>query len=91
MEHERWEFESHWDRRRARTRTLRVTDDFDVVVLGIGIGAIPFVAGDLLARDPRWRAMVDHVKTVATQAFQLWLRPQQSALGWPGLPGTASR
>jgi len=88
VEHERWEFESHWDRRRARTRTLRVTDDFDVVVLGIGIGAIPFVAGDLLARDPRWRAMVDHVKTVATQAFQIWLACDLKELGWMSPPLT---
>src|SRR6185436_16609870 len=60
------DFESPWDRRRARGRTLRVCDDFDLVVLGVGLGAIPQVCGDLVARDPRWRAMVSHVRTVAT-------------------------
>ncbi len=31
MQQEGWEFESHWDRRRAGTTTLRVTRDFDFV------------------------------------------------------------
>jgi uncharacterized protein with NAD-binding domain and iron-sulfur cluster len=76
-------FESHWDRRRVATTTLRVGHDFDFVVLGTGIGEIPRVAHELVARDARWRAMVDHVRTVATQAFQVWLAPDMAALGWP--------
>jgi uncharacterized protein with NAD-binding domain and iron-sulfur cluster len=77
-----WDFESHWDRRKTTTRTLRVGDDFDFVVLGVGLGAIPHVAGDLLARDQRWRDLVTHVPTVATQAFQIWMREDMAALGW---------
>jgi uncharacterized protein with NAD-binding domain and iron-sulfur cluster len=76
-------FESHTDRRRVATTTLRVGHDFDFVVLGTGLGEIPRVAQELLARDARWRAMVDHVATVATQAFQVWLAPDVGALGWP--------
>jgi uncharacterized protein with NAD-binding domain and iron-sulfur cluster len=76
-------FESHADRRRVGTTTLRVGQDFDFVVLGTGLGEIPRVAHELIARDARWRAMVDHVATVATQAFQLWLVPDLRALGWP--------
>ena len=34
---------------------------------------------EIVARDPRWRAMVEHVKTVATQAFQVWLRAGHGA------------
>ena len=56
---EGWDFESHWDRRRAGTATLRVERDFDFVVLGVGLGAIPHVCADILERDARWRAMVD--------------------------------
>jgi uncharacterized protein with NAD-binding domain and iron-sulfur cluster len=67
------DFESYWDQRKVRTKTLRVVDDFDFVVLGVGIGAIPHVCREIVARDPRWSAMVQHVKTVATQAFQIWL------------------
>jgi len=79
---EGWEFESHWDRRCVGHRTLQVGTDFDFVVLGVGLGAIPHVGRELVARDPRWRAMVDHVKTVATQAFQIWMHPPMEALGW---------
>jgi uncharacterized protein with NAD-binding domain and iron-sulfur cluster len=83
-------FESHWDERRAGARTLRVGDDFDFVVLGVGLGAIPHVCRSLVARDPRWREMVGHVQTVATQAFQLWLRADTAELGWSGPPITIS-
>src|SRR5262249_10352862 len=30
LEREGWDFESHWDRRRARSRTISVTQDFDL-------------------------------------------------------------
>jgi len=80
--HEGWDFESHWDRRKAGTRTLRVGEDFDFVVLGVGLGAIPHVARDLVARDQRWRDLVNHVPTVATQAFQIWMREDMATLGW---------
>jgi len=81
-----WEFESHWDRHKVRSKTLRVGEDFDFVVLGIGLGAVPYVGKELVARDPRWRAMVDHVRTVATQAFQIWMSADMKDLGWPDQP-----
>ena len=79
-------FESHWDHEAAGHRTLRVGEDFDFVVLGIGLGAIPFVCQDFLERDQRWRDMVTHLKTIETQAFQLWMREDMEALGWDGPP-----
>lgn len=79
-----WQPESFWEPRRAAARTLRVGDDFDLVVLGVGLGAVPHVCRELVARDPRWRAMTERVTTVATQAFQLWLRADLAELGWPG-------
>lgn len=81
---EGWDFESFWDQRKVSTRTLRVVDDFDFVVLGVSVGAIPHLCQDILARDARWRAMVDAVKTAPTQAFQLWLQDDLSSLGWKG-------
>ena len=51
-------------------------------MLGVGIGAVPHVCREIVERDPRWRAMVDHVKTVATQAFQVWLKADMRELGW---------
>ncbi|HEY2255585.1 MAG TPA: FAD-dependent oxidoreductase, partial [Variovorax sp.] len=82
LQQEGWQFESHGERRRADTTTLQVGRDFDFVVLGVSIGAIPRVAREILARDERWRAMVANVKTVATQAFQVWLREDMRELGW---------
>lgn len=77
-------FESHWDRRRVAERTLEVGHDFDLVLLGVGVGAVPFVAGEIVARDERWTRMVREVKTVASQAFQVWLNEDLGALGWQG-------
>lgn len=87
---EGWNFESFWDLRKLATKTLRVTEDFDFVVLGVSVGAIPYVGKEILARDPRWRSMVDHVKTVATQAFQIWLREGMTNLGWTGSSASLS-
>jgi uncharacterized protein with NAD-binding domain and iron-sulfur cluster len=84
------DFESHWERTKAATRTLRVTRDFDFVVLGVGLGAIPYVCKEFIARDRRWRKMAESVKTVATQAFQLWLSEDLQQLGWEPPPVTLS-
>jgi len=90
IEAEAWDFESHWDRRNVGSRTLMVVRDFDFVVLGVGVGSIPHVCKDFIARDKRWRAMVANVKTVATQAFQIWLREDLQQLGWEAPPVTLS-
>jgi uncharacterized protein with NAD-binding domain and iron-sulfur cluster len=78
------EFESFWDRRKEDTKSLRVTRDFDFVVLGVSLGAIPHVCADVVASNPRWRAMVEGLRTTPTQAFQLWLRDDLESLGWDG-------
>jgi len=87
---ERWDFESHWDSRKVASRTVRVGRDFDQVILGVGLGAVPYVCKEIVARDPRWRAMIDHVQTVATQALQLWMHADMGELGVPGDPMTVS-
>ena len=76
------DFENFFDPRKLRRRVLRVEADFDFVVLGVGIGCVPHVCREIVARDARWRSMVDHVKTVATQAFQVWLTKDMRELGW---------
>lgn len=86
LERKECDFESHWDKRKAGTKTLRVVEDFDFVVLGIGLGAIPGVCQDLIDRDQRWRDMVMHLKTVNTQAFQVWLGENMEQLGWNDPP-----
>jgi uncharacterized protein with NAD-binding domain and iron-sulfur cluster len=89
IERER-DFESYRETRRASTKILRVSEHFDFVVLGVGLGAIPHVCREIVSRDPRWRAMVDHVKTVATQSFQIWMRPDMKDLGWTDGPVSLS-
>jgi uncharacterized protein with NAD-binding domain and iron-sulfur cluster len=82
------ELESHFGRRDdVETRVLRRGVDFDHVVLASSLGMVEFVASELIADRPEWRDMTTHLRTVATQAFQLWLRPTESALGWnrPGI------
>lgn len=76
------QFESAWDDTRHKTKTLNVQDDFDFVILGVSIGVIPIVAKEILARDRKWRNMVEHIKTVPTQCFQLWLTKDLQGLGW---------
>jgi uncharacterized protein with NAD-binding domain and iron-sulfur cluster len=63
-------------------RRLEAGRDFDVVILGLSIGSFPFVCKDLIAASPRFRAMVDHVKTTQTQAVQLWFQGSLDRLGW---------
>ena len=57
--------------------------DFDHVVFGLSLGAVPYVCSSLLKQKERWRSMVEHVKVVRTQASQLWLSRNVADLGWP--------
>ena len=75
-------FESHWDQRKEETKVLQVGQDFDLVVLAVGVGAVPYTCRELLAYDERWRDMVREIKSVPTQALQLWLRESIEQLGW---------
>jgi uncharacterized protein with NAD-binding domain and iron-sulfur cluster len=80
--------ESHFGPRAdVETRVLRRGIDFDHVVLATSIGMVGLVAAELIDDNPDWTAMTTHVSTVATQAFQLWLRPREDELGWdrPGV------
>ncbi|MEL6137716.1 MAG: NAD(P)-binding protein [Cyanobacteria bacterium J06628_6] len=74
----------------ARTATTP-EGDFDLVILGISLAALPYLCEELLqanktetakAASAKWCSMVDQVKTVTTQGGQLWLKPTLSQLGW---------
>jgi len=68
-------------------RVLHAGHDFDAVVLGISLGALREVCGELLVDEgnPRFRAMVENVRTVATQSAQLWFNVDLERLGWRGV------
>jgi uncharacterized protein with NAD-binding domain and iron-sulfur cluster len=83
--------ESHFAiRDDAEIRTLREGTDFDHVVLAVSIGMIPIIASELVDDRPEWRDMTRHVRTVATQAFQIWLRPDEKSLGCSTAGATVS-
>jgi uncharacterized protein with NAD-binding domain and iron-sulfur cluster len=86
------DLESHFGKNDdVETRVLRRGVDFDHVVLALSLGMVELVTQELIADSQDWRDMTTHVRTVATQAFQLWLRPSESALGWssPGVTTSA--
>jgi uncharacterized protein with NAD-binding domain and iron-sulfur cluster len=86
LKRERWDFESHWDERQTERIELKVGKDFDFVVLAVGLGAIPHVCSELIERSRRWKEMVDRCKSVATQAFQIWMNEDMRELGWTDEP-----
>lgn len=62
------------------TETLSAGVDFDEVVLAIPLGGD---LGDTLAgANAHWAAMRGSMKTVATQAAQLWMLPSLPGMGW---------
>jgi len=56
--------------------------DFDIVVLGISLAALPALTEELGAARADWKAMVNGVETVQTQAAQLWLSKSIWDMGW---------
>lgn len=58
--------------------------DFDIVILGIPVKATEAISKELYAnpKTPQWKAMIDNVKTVQTQAYQVWLNQGLEGLGW---------
>ncbi len=77
--------ESAWSNwKNVEDITLKVGTDFDLVVLGIPVGSLPYLTKELMENNARWRDMVTQVKTVQTQAFQLWLKRDADGLGWHG-------
>ncbi len=78
------DLESYWAQpwQDRRPKTLVVGTDYDLIVLGISVGALPGICRQLIDRFPEWRTMIDKVDTVATQAMQLWLTPTIGDLGW---------
>ncbi len=67
----------------ATTRTLRLGEDFDRVVLAISAAALPPICGEVMAASEPFREMLDHTATTMTQSFQVWLTTPPDELGFP--------
>ena len=65
---------------RVATDTLHRGAEFDLVVFGLPISCVSDVAPGLVAQSQRWQNAVDYVRTVPTQAMQLWLTQPASVL-----------
>lgn len=79
------DLESFWcDWAPVGRKTLRRGRDFDDVILGISIGALPFITADLAQRHRPWKKMLAERRTVVTQAMQIWMNETPWALGWAG-------
>ncbi|MEN9578870.1 MAG: hypothetical protein RJA70_1879 [Pseudomonadota bacterium] len=68
------------------TRRLHVGEDFDQVVLAVPPPALFDVCAELRAADDRWEQMLRGLRSISTQALQLWMKPDLKALGWQ-MPG----
>lgn len=62
--------------------TLRAGEHFDQVLFAIPIGAVRYLCSELVEHSPRWKSMVENVKSVQTLAFQLWSKPTIEQMGW---------
>jgi len=67
----------------VQQQTLQKGQDFDLVILGISIGALPTVAKELIAKNTAWQNMVKNVIPISTIAFQLWLNSSIQEMQWP--------
>ena len=68
---------------KAKTTLVRGKGkDFDDVVLGISVGALPPICGELMEHDEGFRTAMKTAATTPTQGFQLWLREDTKTVGW---------
>lgn len=75
--------ESAWTQwKEVEEITLTLGKDFDLVVLGISLGALKYTCSELIQARQEWQEMIEKVKTVQTQALQTWLKPDLKELGW---------
>lgn len=75
----------------ARGQRIVGRDEFDAVVIGVPVAALPYACPSLLECDRQRSDLSERrlseqpniVATVRTIALQLWLKPGLSELGWP--------
>lgn len=66
--------------------TLKKGRDFDHVIFGISLASIPLLCPKLVAQSPALKTTTQEVKTVVTQAYQVWLNQNLEQLGWTDQP-----
>jgi len=76
------DLEDFWSDWKVDTVELVAGKDYDRLILGISIGAFPYIAKELSESSPSWKSMVENVSTTITGAFQFWTFPDRAGLGW---------
>ncbi|NQY64964.1 MAG: hypothetical protein HRT38_14780 [Alteromonadaceae bacterium] len=83
LEEQNINLESPWSPwQPVATRTLKQGIDFDLVVLGISVGALKYITPELMDASQPWKDMVENVQSSPTQAMQLWMKPNLEQTGW---------
>lgn len=83
--------ESWWaDWEPVGQKTIELGRDFDYVVMAVPVGAHHYMAPSLVEQGPPagpaghdWRAMVEGMETIPSQAVQIWLEPDMQRCGLP--------
>lgn len=78
-------YQQHFNQPLPQKRLVK-GQDFDKVIFGLSIGSVPHVASEVMAQSEALSQSVDKVKTVATQAYQLWMDQDLTGIGWPLRP-----
>jgi uncharacterized protein with NAD-binding domain and iron-sulfur cluster len=77
------DLESWWtDVPRVDKIALKRGQDFDDVVLGISLGALPYICQELVKADSHWADMIKNVRVARTRALQLWMNASAAKMGW---------
>lgn len=64
------------------SETLRLGEDFDLVIVAMPPPALAPLTRDLMAASAEWASMLKHVTGVPTIAAQIWLSKSLDELGW---------
>jgi uncharacterized protein with NAD-binding domain and iron-sulfur cluster len=84
------DLESWWTDWKGTASTITRGADYDLVVLGISLGAHKYICQELIAASRRWKNSVANVGLVRTQGLQLWMNKTLAEAGWPNAPGVLS-
>ncbi len=78
-------YQSHFNKP-LPTKNLQLGVDFDDIIFGISVGGLEHICPSLLENDDSLLACSQNIKTVATQAFQIWTDVDYSGLGFNCIP-----
>ncbi len=71
---------NHWTDTGGNFTLDATKGDFDHVILGITLAALPPITKELTAVSEPWQAMLTNIGTVQTQAMQLWFNKSEEEL-----------